>query len=169
MPQLAALYSVIVLIIYGWTVLWFFWKFPSWLYFLSIGEILNVLVYAIATNFLESLVILGGLVVINRWLPLRWFPEERFLARNVAMSLTGLGYMMFLALQFQGKEDYPAIGLWLAPLAIIIVLLAGHLAGKVALLNRALAGFADRAIVFLYISVPASLICALIVLARLFF
>ncbi len=168
-PEIAALYAVIVLVIYGWTLLWFFWKFPSWLYFLSVGEILKVLVYAITTNFFESLVVLMVLVIINLGLPLRWFPENNFVARSMAMSLVGLGYMMFLAGQFQGKEDYPALALLFAPLVLVAVFLAGYFTGKIELVRRVLAGFADRAIVFLYISIPISLLCLLIVLAQLAF
>jgi hypothetical protein len=41
--QIVPVYAVIVLIVYGWTITWFSWRFPGWLLFLKASEILIVL------------------------------------------------------------------------------------------------------------------------------
>lgn len=165
-PQIAAVYSVIVLVIYSWTLLWFFWKFPSWLYFLSLWEIMRVFCYAIATNLLESLLVMLPLLALAMTLPRRWFVDD-FVARSVPAALLGLGYMMYLASQFRGKEDYPSDIIQLIPFALAAMLLAAFLGGKIKPLRSAIEGFADRATIFLYISIPLSLACLLVVLAQL--
>jgi hypothetical protein len=114
LEEIAAVYGVVVLITYGWTMMWFFWKLPSWLNYLSIWEILKALCISISTNLLESLVILAIPVLLAVALPQNWFRKE-FVARSVVMVVAGLGYMMYLASLFQGKEDYPSDALQLAP------------------------------------------------------
>ena len=166
LTQIASVYAVGVLAIYSWTILWFFWKFPSWLYYLSIGEIAKVFCYSIATNLIESLVVLLPALVLAVVLPRKWF-YEGFVARSVVMILIGLGYMMYLANQFQGKEDYPSAAIQLIPVVLLAILLAVFLAGRITLLRQVIAGFAERATVFLYISIPISLICLLVVLVQL--
>lgn len=168
LEQIAAVYAVSVLAIYSWMILWFFWKFPSWLYYLSLWEIVKVFCYAIVTNLFESLAVLALPVFLAVVLPRQWF-SVGFVARSVALVLIGLGYMLYLAEQFQGKEDYPSAALQLAPLVLLAILLAVFLVGKIALVNKLIAGFADRATVFLYISLPLSLACLLVVLAQLVF
>src|SRR5512140_447536 len=93
--QIVPVYAVIVLVIYTWTILWFFWKLPSWTFFLNVGEMLTMLAYSLATNFAESLLVLCGPLVLGLVLPRKWFSEV-FVARGAALSLAGLGYMMFL-------------------------------------------------------------------------
>lgn len=168
LEQVAAVYAVSVLVIYSWTILWFFWKFPSWLYYLSVWEITKVFCYAIATNLLESLATLVPLLVLAVILPRQWF-YEGFVARSVSVLLVGLGYMMYLANQFQGKEDYPSAVIRLIPLALLAIFLAAFLVGRIAFLRAVIEGFAERATVFLYISIPLSLACLLVVLAQLLF
>lgn len=166
--QIMAVYAVGVMVIYSWSLLWFFWKFPSWLYYLSLWEIARVFCYTIVTNLVESLLVLAAPLLLVLVLPRQWF-YEGFAARSVAMILISLGYMIYLANQFQGKEDYPSAALQLAPIVLFIAIIAAVLAGKISIVGKILAGFADRATIFLYISIPLSLICLLVVLGQLVF
>ena len=168
LAEIAAVYGVIVLLIYSWTMLLFFWKLPSWLNYLSIWEILREFCFAVTNNLLESLTILVIPLVLSLILPQKWFRKE-FIARSTLMVAIGLGYMMYLASLFQGKEDYPSNALQLAPWVILLIILAVLLIGKSGPLCKLISAFADRTIVFLYISLPVSLICLLVVLARMVF
>jgi len=156
-----------VLMIYTWTSVWFFWKVPSWLFFLNAGEIGIAFAYALATNLVESLAILCGPLALSLILPKEWF-LDRFVARGAALVLSGLGYMMYLAFQFKTKDDYPSITLkaWSVALAIVIMVVIVYLAGRLSLFRKIMEVLADRAIIFLYISLPLSLISLVIVLIR---
>ena len=168
-PRILAVYAVVVLIVYSWTILWFLWKAPSWLFFLSSGEILIVLAYSLATNLAESLVVLCAPLVLALALPKKWFSDV-FVARGASLAIGGLGYMMFLADQFKNKSAYPALSLqaWTVALALLGILLFVYLSGRLAVLRQILEFVADRATIFVYVLIPLSVLSLLVVLFRLF-
>ena len=165
--QVAPVYAVIVLMVYAWTIVWFFWKLPSWLFFLNAGEIAIAFAYALATNLLESLVVLCAPLFMSLALPKKWF-YDLFVARGAALALSGLAYMMYLANQFKTKDDYPSLTLkpWTLGLAVAGILVIVYLAGRLNLFRKLLEVLADRAIIFLYISLPLSLIALVVVIFR---
>jgi hypothetical protein len=167
-PQVAAVYAVIVLVIYTWTILWFFWKLPSWLYFLSVGEILTIYAYAAAINLLESLLILCLPLGLGLILPRKWFSDV-FVTRSIIVALSVLGYAAYILTQFQSREDYPGGIIRLLPLVFLASLLLAFLVGKVKFVAKVIDAFAERATIFLYLLLPISLVCLAVVLVRLTF
>ena len=167
-PQIAAVYAVIVLVIYSWTIIWSFWKLPSWLYFLSIGEIITIYVYSLATNLIESLLVLCLLLGLSLLLPRKWF-SDAFITRSVIVTLSMLGYAAFILTQFQSREDYPGGIVRLLPVAFLASLVFAFLAGKVKFLVKAIELFAQQTTIFLYLTLPLSLISLLVVLVRWIF
>jgi hypothetical protein len=167
-PQVAAVYAVIVLVIYAWTILWSFWKLPSWLYFMSIGEILTIYAYSLTTNLFESLLVLClplGLCLI---LPRKWFSDV-FITRSVIVVLSLLGFAAYILTQFQSREDYPGGIVRLIPFVFLASLGLAFLVGKIKPLVKAVDFFAEQATVFLYITIPLSLVSLLVVAVRLIF
>jgi len=167
-PQIAAVYAVIVLIVYSWTILWFFWKFPSWLYFLSIGEVLTVFAYSMALNFFESLLVLCLPLGLGLLLPKKWF-SDAFVTRSVIVILLILAYSAFILTQFQSREDYPGDLVRLIPLVFLAALILAFFAGKAKFLDKAIGFFAEQATILLYLYIPISIISILVVLGRLIF
>jgi len=165
--QIIPAYAVIVLMTYGWTLLWFFWKLPSWSYYLSAGDIIGILAYSLATNFFESAVIISLLLVSCAILPPRWLAGS-FAARGAALGVTLLGLLMYLANSFRSVEtkDYPEELLAWLPLWIALALLLVFFAGRTGVIRVAAESFAARAVVILYVSVPASVFAVLYVVAR---
>jgi len=164
--QIAALYALIVFAIYSWTLLWFFYRLPSWFFYLSIGEILTNLAYSLATNFFESAVVMAIPVLLAIILPKKWF-FDLFVARGAVLLLPGLGYMMYVAFQFRTKLDYPSAVLNWYPIVLAVIILLAFLVGRVGFLCRAIETLGDHAIVFLYLSIPASLVSIVVILFRL--
>lgn len=167
-PQIAAVYSVIVLVIYAWTILWSFWKLPSWLYFLSIGEILTIYAYAFATNLFESLLVLCVPLGLSLILPRKWFSDV-FVTRSLIVVLSVLGYSAYILTQFQSREDYPGGIIRLLPVVFLVALILAFPIGKIKPLVKVLDFFAEQTTIFLYLFIPVSLICLLVVLARQIF
>lgn len=163
--QIVPVYAVIVFILYSWTTLQFLWKLPGWLYFLSIGEIFATFSYSMATNFFESALILSIPVAISLVLPYHWF-RDVFVARGVTMSVLGMGYLYYLAIQFQGREDYPGDVIRLIPFVAITFMIISFAVGRVTFLSKILQGFAERATVLLYFSIPISLLSLFLILCR---
>ncbi len=165
--QIIPVYGVIAIMVYAWTLLWFFWRLPSWLDFLNVGEVLTQLAYSLATNFIESLIVLCAPVLLALLLPRRWF-HDAFIARGASLAIAGLGCLMFLANQFDNKNDYPTFSLhsWTVLLILLAIAVLVYLCGRIALLRRVLEALADRTSIFAYLLVPLSLISLLVVIVR---
>ena len=158
-------YAVIAALIYGWSILWLFWELPSWLYYLTIGEMLPVFAYALATNFLESLLILAAINLCCFLLPKRWL-RESFVARSFLLVSLGLGYLMYFASLLGKEDDYPAGLLVWSPVVFVVFFLLSILLDRVASIRSLAENIADRLTVFLYLTIPLSAISLLLVIAR---
>lgn len=166
--QILPVYAVIAFIVYAWALLWFFWKLPGWLYFLNIDSIFSALTYVLATNLLESVVVLCGPLALAVVLPSRWF-RDVFVARGSSLCIAGLGYMMFLADRFKDKIAYPALPLaaWTVPVALALIALAVYLGGRIPAVRWLLEAAADRVTIFVFILVPASVLSVIAICIRL--
>jgi hypothetical protein len=162
--QIAPVYAVIVLMLYSWTILWFLWKLPSWLFFMTAPEILEVFAFAMVNTLLESLVVLSVPVLLSLTLPDKWF-HEIFVARGASFVFLSLGYLMFFAFQFQ-EETYPKLLLFLTPGVFVVIFCFVYFSGKLAIVRRVIESFADRAVIFLYLLIPISVIAVLFIIFR---
>ena len=137
---------------------------------MNAGEIALVYAYLLVTNFLESLLAVCVPIVLGFILPPKWF-RDSFVSRGTSLVLLGLGYFMFLAYQFQAKDDYPTVLLkaWSVALALGIIALLVFLIAKIPFLNKALGFIAERVTIFLYVYIPLSLVSLVVVLPRLLF
>lgn len=162
--QLAPVYSVVVVIIYSWSLLHFFWQLPSWLYFSTVGEIAVFYSYTLFFNFIESILVLMPLVLLSIILPSKWF-FDRFVSISTLLVLFGLGYMMYFTSKLN-VDTFPLGLVYQTPLIALIIFVVVFLIDKLGFLNKIIEGLANRFTVFLYISIPVSLISILTVLIR---
>jgi len=162
-------FAVISFLVYGWTLVIFFWKIPSWLMFLTLGEILVNLAYAMTAALLESLVILGLLLLLSVILPVAMM-RDVFVTRGTFAALIGLGSVMLYMYCFSeiGYSFLDKLPLWtLASLALTLLLT--FLAPRVKLLVRFAAWTSDRVTVFVYLFLPLSALSLLVVIYRIIF
>ncbi len=164
--QLTPVYGLIVLFVYSWTILWFFWKLNSWLRYLTTVEIATILAYGLMINLLESLVVLTIPLVLSLALPARWFFDQ-FIARSTALLVPLLGFLVFAAFQFEGRANFHQslimrVSIPVLFLAIGLIFSVGRWS-KFRMIMEALA---ERTTVFLYITLPLSLLSLTIVLVR---
>ena len=163
--QIAAVYAVIVMLVYPWTLTRYFWKMSSWVLYSSMGDLTIYFAYMMALNFLESLIILVAPLALSVILPRAWF-YDRFVSRSVSLVLLGLGYLIFLNRNMYADDSFPWQLVRLMPFVLVAVLALVYLLDRVPFIRRLWEELANRALVFLYISVPLSLISVLIVLVR---
>ncbi len=158
---------MIVLVVYGWTILWFFWQIPSWRLYLNTGEILTTLAYIWATNFIESLVVICALLVLCALLPRKWF-YECFIGRGTSLALLGLGGLIYLAYQIQDYIIRNTFSYRLLPLVLglLITLAAAFTLSEIRIIRKALEVLADRTTIFLFIFLPVSFVSIVFVLIR---
>lgn len=155
--QIAQVFAVASLMIYGWTTYGFLDRLPSWLYYLNFTEILSNYSYAAVFNFVETLLFIAGILVLNMVLPRRFFMDH-FVARGSLFAVLGLGYLIYLAVAVGRSKafQFPTELFVLAPLVLLVLLIAALLLARVDAVRRVTENFADRAVIFLYILLPLS-------------
>jgi hypothetical protein len=163
--QLVQVFAAIAVINYSWSLLQFFYRLPSWLFYASMGEIGVKFSYMTFVNLLESLLLLALFVLAGLVLPRAWF-RERFVSRSVSISLLGLGYLMYVNLYFPLADSYPLASYARDLTVLLVIAVLAFLMDRVAFLRSLLDGFANRTVVFLYLIVPVSVVSLLVVLFR---
>jgi hypothetical protein len=164
--EILALYATIVFLIYGWAILAFFWKVPSWLYYLSLTDILAILSYALASSFVESAVILLIFLLAALSLPSRWL-ADKFIVRG-SLTFCILTFWMALfnlvtMIQLPTSDDLISFGL----VAFLTIGLAIFVADRLSALRKIMTVLSDRLTIFLYLWLPLSAMAILILIVRL--
>ena len=165
LEQIAPVYAVAVAMLYPWAISRFLWRLPSWLYFSSAGEIGVIFAYMMVVNLIESALILLVPVFLSVILPKKWF-YERFVTKGALLLSLGLGYVMYFDDHLNYQSPFPLDLVYLTPLIGAVILALVFLIDWLGFLSKILIGLSDRLIVFLYISIPVSLISLVIVLFR---
>jgi hypothetical protein len=143
-------YAVLAVIFAGWTITAFLWKLSAWLLLLNLGEIFTIFSYAMAANFVESLIVLLLLLVACMLLPAHILRDD-FVVRGTILSIGLIGSLMaFVGSHMQfGFES--GLRLLIAPVVTlaltILVLRSGFMRSGAVWLS-------DRLTVFLFILLP---------------
>lgn len=156
---------MVSMVVYSWTIIHFLWRLPGWLYFLSVGEVMTVYAYSMVTNLFESLFILCLPLGLSFILPRTWFSDS-FIARGITVAFSCLAYIVYLLNQFESRDDYPRAEVRLLPVVLLVSIALAFLIGRVKLIARAIEFFAEQTTVFLYITIPLSLLSLLVVFVR---
>ncbi len=167
--SILAVYAVIVTLVYSWTLFTSFYKLPSWLFYLTLPQILSVYAYSFSIDLIESIIALAGILLLNFTIFLFLKNREEFQSRSIILATILLGTSMLRLALFQNYEDINAFLsgelLWWA-IAIPLGLILAVFAPRIKMVRSILEGFAERATVFVYIYIPLSLISLIVVLIR---
>jgi hypothetical protein len=169
--NIVTIFAVAMFLVYTWTLYTSFWKLPSWLFFLRVGEILSIYAYAFVVNFIESILLLFIVLIPAILLPRLWWTAT-FIPKAFALILIILGSAL-LHISLYPTPDTRAIFVngqihwWIGTLFLAIILT--WIAGRVKWIRAGLESAADRIVVFLYIYFPLTILAFLVVLARIFF
>lgn len=153
--QVAQVFAVAAVMIYGWTTYRLIQKLPSWLYYLNFQEILSNTSYTLVFDFMETLLFVGAILVINLLLPKKFFLDF-FVARGSLLSVLGLGYLVYLALAVGASKatQFPMDLFRWAPLVFLAILALAIFLPRVQTIRKVTEDFANRAVIFLYILLP---------------
>lgn len=165
LDKIAPVYAVITLVIYGWTLYWSLHELPAWLHYLQLTEIINLYFYFLMVNFLESLFILLFILSLCVVLPRNWLFAE-FIYRGTALSLFIAIYLTTMIVRrSQIMEFSTNMAKWF-PVILVIALLFIMIVEKLSFMKKLVEEFADRATIFLYINIPASIVAIVIIMIR---
>ena len=165
--KVASVYAVITLVVYGWTFYWFLHELPAWLQYLQVTEIAVLYLYTLLVNFLESLLLLFCLLLLCVLLPRNWF-HAGFVFRGVSMSLFVLAYVIAMIVRRSQILVFSTnMALWF-PVFFILVFVFVFLVERITFAKKLIVSFADNATVFLFITIPMSMLAFLVIAFRVF-
>ena len=165
LAQVYPVYAIIVILTYGWTIYWALWKLPSWLDFLPLGEIGAIFCYLMTTNLIESLLMLIGVLIISLILPQKWF-RDLFISRGSVLAASVLIPIMVFEYHFDKPADYYSKFPMLLLVMFLVACVLVFLAGWINIVRKAVEVFAEKAVIFLFISLPVSILSLMVVLVR---
>ena len=149
------------MLVYGWTSYWIVWNLPSWLGFIALRDILGIFAYSYVVNFFESLAVLIAVIFLGAILPEKWLRGD-FVLIGGFVVLYFLIFGMFLLYNF-----IPLSQLGQSVMAAFILFFAGQYAIRhFHLARKVIETLADRSIIFLYMSVPVTIVGLFIVFLR---
>lgn len=155
-------YAVIAVMFAAWTITAFLWKLSAWLLLLNLAEIFTLFSYAMAANFVESLLVLLLLLVACALLPSHILRDD-FVVRGTILSIGLIGSLMaFVGSEMQfGFEN--GLRLLISPFAILALTL---LVLKFGVMRSIAARLSDRMTIFLFILLPLFAILSMYVIIR---
>jgi hypothetical protein len=167
--NILGVYSVIVFLIYSWTLIISFYKVPSWLFYLTIGQILSIYAYSFLANLVESLLILAGVLLLEVTI---FFPlknKDEFQSRSILMAFSILVSSMtrlLLYKSFEASEVFVSGELTWWILTVLLGLFFAITVSKRKKIRGIVEGIAKRVTVFLYVYIPISLLSIIVVIVR---
>ena len=164
LPDIMSVYAVIATMLFTWSTLVFLWYLPSWMHFMTLGDLLPVFCYVMTASFVESLTFLLVLLLLCVLLPSNFLRNE-FIPRGTTISLVVIGLIM-LRNRFPGSGMIDFFFSINGLVLILAVILAAFLSTRIALVRRALISFSDRLTIFLYILIPLCLFSLVVILIR---
>lgn len=144
----------------------FFWKVPSWLYFLSLGEIAAILSYTFASSLVESTLILSIFLFAGLVLPSGLLTDQ-FVIRG-SMVVYGMSFWVALfnlnvLIELPARSDVISFGI----VALLTVALGLIVTDRIPAVRKLLFALGQRLTVFLYLWLPLSLLGMLVILFRI--
>jgi hypothetical protein len=167
--DIVGVYAVIVFLLYSWMLVTSFYMLPSWMFYLTIGQILSLYAYSFSLNLFESILLLAGILILEFTIFLGFKKDQEFQSRSILLVVFLLGVMMTRLIVFKGYEESSAFVssefLWWG-IGLPTSLLLAVVGAKMKWLQYALNVISERLTIFLYIYIPLSFFALIIVLIR---
>lgn len=155
-------------IVYGWTIYESFWKVPSWIYFLKLSEIFSIYAYSFLVNFVESILLILGLIFVNFFLSSNLW-KDSFSSASVAMLVILVGSAILHLRLYENpnlRASFIDSQLRWWSVTVFFAFVASYICVRISWLRRSLENLADRFVVFLYIYIPLTILSFGIVIVR---
>jgi len=163
-------YTTAVFMVYGWTLYTSFWKVPSWLFYLTLGEVLSIYSYSFVINFLESLLLVFPLLLFGVVLPARWW-NRHFTPYGMTWVVCIAGSAMLRLYNLRAPSMWEDFlhnqGLWWG-LTVLLAIALSFSVSRVSWLRKGAEQLADRLVIFLYIYLPLTVLSFVMLLVRAF-
>jgi hypothetical protein len=159
-------YSAVAFPVFSWAILQYLEKMTSWLYYLTIGEVLSLLAYALLFAWIESMLITSGLVLLAAILPGSLL-RNKFVPLTMAM-IVPLTLAAVIAHYFENNLRQMPFALLGGGIALYGIITVGFYLGvqRVPIVAKAFQQLADRISVLVYLYLPLSIVSLLVIIVR---
>ena len=170
MQEVLPVLSVIVFIVFTWTLYRMFFQVPSLLFYMRVWDVLIISAYVLAFALFESMVVLGLLLIFSLVFPAKYF-KDNFVAQGstvvlmISMGAVALQRKMKIMYRLDGWELilYPFV---LLTAIVFVIFAASYIYDRFKILPRIINTVAERMIVFVLLYVPLSILGLLVVFVR---
>ena len=168
--EILPVYSLILFIVFSWSIFRILFQIPSWLYSHSKTGIVVLGAYVFSFALIESALFLAFILLVNIILPHYVF-HDRFTAQGSIVILACTAWALIVQFQkgFLIKRDLPELVVWICLFTLSLVLISFisyFLLHRNKTLEPAIESLTDRMVVFAWIYIPVGLISFVIVLVR---
>jgi hypothetical protein len=172
--EIIPVYATILFPIYSWTIYRLLWNLPSWQKELfSIWDILALGAYGLAFALVESLTVLGFILLLSIALPAKYL-RDKFVAQGSAVlwvffilaiiAQYAIASIVFLSWSI---KEYVISSTLILGVSILLLTIAPHfLICRFEKLERFFTSLADRMTIFLFIYLPLGILSLIVVILR---
>ena len=168
--EVLPVFSVIVFIVFTWTLYRMFFQVPSLLFYLRVWDVLIISAYVLAFALFESMVVLGLLLIFSLVIPAKYF-KDNFVAQGstvvlmISMGAVAIQRKMNIVYNLEGWELilYPFV---ILVAVVFVIVSASYIYDRFKILPRIINTVAERMIVFVLLYVPLSILGMLLVFVR---
>lgn len=162
--------SAIIFVVFTWSLYRMFYQLPSWLGYLSLGNVLSLAAYVLMFALVESLVLLAILLIFGACLPGIWLRKDFAVQGSTLTGIAALGAYL-LQRNVGALYKLPPERLLLNSLLILAGLIlalgiSAFIYMRLPVLQKWVGNLAERLTVFAYIYIPLGLISLAAVLLR---
>ena len=167
--EIIPIYATIVFPIFSWTIFVALYNLSIWLNQLVIGELLILLTYILGISFIESLILLAGIVILAAILPAK-FLRDQFVPQ--AGLMLWLIFILAFAAQmgqiyFTFWDQYAMVVYALGAVSLAAVLFLPYfVVSKYKRVVKFMEAFANRLTVFLAIYIPVGVVSLVTIILR---
>jgi hypothetical protein len=168
--EILPVYSLILFIVFSWSIFRILFQIPSWLYSHSKTGIVFLSAYVFSFDLIESTLVLFFVFLVCIIMP-RYFLYDRFVAQGSILVLTCTAWALIIQFQrdYLHKRDLAELVVWIILFTLSLVLISSfssYFLRKNESLQTAIEALADRMIVFGWLYISVGLISLVILLAR---
>jgi hypothetical protein len=168
--ELLPVLSLVVFIVYSWTIFRMLYQIPSWLLSHSKHGLFNLAVYVFSFALLESLVMTGFVLLLCLLLP-GPILRERFIPQGTVAVIACTAWAL-VAQFFReeiGNSSLAEIAVYISIFILsllLLMILTKRLLIKFGRVGDQITSFTERTTVFAWIYIPLGLFSTIIVIAR---
>lgn len=168
--EILPVFSLVLFIVFSWTLYRLFWYVPSWIQYLTIWEVFILGAYALGFALLEGVFVLFLALLLALIFPAKRFRDQFIAQGSTFVLLIGAGAValqrkmgILYSLSLREIFFYPILFL---ALVVFILLVTSYLYDRFRTVPALIGSVAERMTVFAYIYIPLGLLGLIIVTLR---